>query len=957
VPRIIFKCPHIKGGAQGGAAHLGNYVRYMATREGAEQFLSNRPQLPATKKQEKLVEQIVHDFPLSRSLFEYEDYLTEPTRANASDFISRALEDNYDLAAKKNNYIQYIGQRPRAQKLGAHALFNGRSEPLVLSHAADEVAHHNGTVWLPIISLRREDAARLGYDSPEQWQAFLSAQAPKIAAAMKIPLDQFRWYAAFHNESHHPHVHMVCYSADGKSGFLTREGIAEIKAGLAKDIFRQELLELYEEQTQHRDALTREAGEVMTQLIEQMRLGTMDNQKLEQLVSHLSEKLRHTSGKMQYGYLKAPVKALVDEIVDELSKDPRIAKAYELWYLLREEVLRTYRDDLPERLPLSQQKEFKRIKNIVIEEAVQLGVLSEVFHDKDTAEEQQDTGENGSADMDIPQEVIPDTHIMDMAESDMPLEETPELSVSWTDRYRAARSFLYGSEGQPQDHEEALRLFLEEAQTGNALAMHDLGRMYTAGLGCEADKSQSKEWYAKALAAFHAVEEAAPGRYVEYRIGKMYAAGLGAERDYTQAADWFQAAADQGHHYAQYSLAGLYYHGHGVEQDYEKALKLYQRAAARGFPYASYELAKMYRDGIGCEKDTALSEKHFAAAYDGFRRLERQSHDDRLQYRIGWMLLHGAGTVRDETEAREWFEKAAQLGNSHAQYQLAKLLLGDPSAEPLETESAVEWLIRAAEAGEQSAQYALGKLYRDGGASLEKDVTKAARWFEKAAAQGSEYAQYALGKLLLDGGDTRSAMFWLGLSADAGNQFAQYALAKFYLDGESMPKDAQRAAELLRHSAGQGNQFAQYRLGKLLFQGEDIPKNVEEAMRWLTASAQQGNQYAQYALGKLYLLGKEVSQDRESAVHWLTMAAAQGNQYAQFFLDHIQNFRGPSIFSCATRLLHHMSRIFQEERPRGAGCGISFTDKKLRQKIREKKIAAGHKADDHAPEQQIGMQF
>ena len=271
MPRVIFKCPYLKGGSERAASHLHNYVRYMATREGAQHMAIGHEQLPATEEQRKMVAQLLREFPLSRGLFEYEDYQTAPTRGNASEFITRALEDNYDQIAKRDNYVSYIASRPRAQRAGAHALFTGSDAPLVLSQIAAEVAHHPGNVWLPIISLRREDAARLGYDDAGQWKNLIAGYAMEMAEAMKIPWEQFRWYAAFHDQGHHPHIHMVCYSADGRSGYLTREGIARIKSDLAKRIFHQELHELYERQTQRRDELTQEAGVVMAELVQQIQ--------------------------------------------------------------------------------------------------------------------------------------------------------------------------------------------------------------------------------------------------------------------------------------------------------------------------------------------------------------------------------------------------------------------------------------------------------------------------------------------------------------------------------------------------------------------------------------------------------------------------------------------------------------------------------------------------------------
>ena len=718
-----------------------------------------------------------------------------------------------------------------------------------------------------------------------------------MAEAMQIPNSQFRWYAAFHDENHHPHIHMVCYSADGRSGFLNKSGIASIKSALAKEIFRQDLTEIYRQQTQRRDELTQESHDVLPQLIEQMKDGTLENSSIERLMLDLSERLRHAKGKKQYGYLQAPLKSIVDAVVDELAKDPRVADAYEQWYLLKEDALRTYKDHLPERVPLSRQETFKRIRNLVVEEAVRLDEDSTVLTPSDSPEPHEAT-----SDMPPPADTPPDTSAPE------PTDEVPP-SVVWSARYKKARQFLYGSANTPPDLEEAYRLLTAEAAYGNALAMYDLGRMFSDGIGWIADPEQAQAWYAKALAAFLAVERQQPNRYAEYRIGKMYAAGIGTEQNYETAAEWLTKSAEQNYAYAQYSLGKLYSEGKGVPQNHNTALHLYEQSAAKGFPYAAWELGKLYRDGVGCRPDEKQSARYFASAFRGFKVLESQSHDDKAQYRIGWMLLHGVGTSKDEAAAREWFEKSAQRGNQNAQYQLAKLILGDSVSTPAKTAQAVEWLTKAAEDGSQYAQYALGKLYRDGG-PVEEDHVQAVIWFSEAAGQGHEYAMYALGKLNLEVGNAEAALRWF-----------------------------RKASEL-------GNQYAQYQLGKLLLSGEGVPKDVSEAARWFTASANQGNQYAQYLLGKLYLLGKDTPQDREAAVRWFSLAAEQGNEYAQYFLDHMNDPQGPPLLTSATRLLHHMSRIFREETP-PVQPGIHFVESKLRRKIMEKRLALGHRADDH----------
>ena len=327
MPRIIFKCPYLKGGSPAVMAHLKNLVGYIATRDGAEKIDPGNTRLAATNKQKELVAQLVQSFPESTELFEYEDYLSAPNRGNASAFITMVIEQNLSQLIHREKYLEYIAKRPRAQRFGTHGLFTGDRDSLVLSQVAEAVAEHPGNVWLPIISLRREDASRLGYDSAENWRSFLSSYAIQMAEAMKIPWEQFRWYAAFHNESHHPHIHMVCYSADPSKGFLTKTGIAQIKSGLAKHIFRQELTALYAQQTRSRDALVQNTCEVMAQLITQMQTGVLENSRIEHLVTVLAQRLRFLSGKKQYGYLKAPLKSLVDEIVDELARDIRVAKA------------------------------------------------------------------------------------------------------------------------------------------------------------------------------------------------------------------------------------------------------------------------------------------------------------------------------------------------------------------------------------------------------------------------------------------------------------------------------------------------------------------------------------------------------------------------------------------------------------------------------------------------------
>ncbi|HQK35815.1 MAG TPA: MobP3 family relaxase, partial [Spirochaetales bacterium] len=213
-------------------AHLANLVEYVATREGVEKVSDSSHLLPATKNQQQLISEILKMLPDTADLFEYEDYLKKPTRENASEFISIALENNLDLIGKKKNFVDYIANRPRVEKFGSHGLFTDEGVPVVLSKVADEVSNHSGNVWTNIVSLRREDAERLGYDCAKPWQDLIRAQRNIIAENMKIAPENLRWYAAFHNESHHPHIHLIAYSINPQEAYVTKQGIENMRGSL-----------------------------------------------------------------------------------------------------------------------------------------------------------------------------------------------------------------------------------------------------------------------------------------------------------------------------------------------------------------------------------------------------------------------------------------------------------------------------------------------------------------------------------------------------------------------------------------------------------------------------------------------------------------------------------------------------------------------------------------------------
>jgi len=355
-----------------GGKSVGGYAKYIATREGVEKIDDSQRHAPATVKQEQLIRRILRDFPDAKQSHEYEDYLKEKTVGNASEFITRTLEENMDKVTDSKTYADYIATRPRAERFGSHGLFTDEGVQVQLGKVSQELNEYSGNVYTTILSLRREDAARLGFDNGSRWRDFLRSNTSVIAENLKIPLDHLRWYAAFHDEGHHPHIHMIAYSSVPGEGYLSDKGVEKMRSAFAREIFSQDMLQTYERQTEYRDRLRQSSKERVAQIVEEISNGYYSNPQVEQLLIQLSQRLANTTGKKVYGYLKADVKAVVDEIVAELSKNENIRKLYDLWYEQREDVLRTYTDHFPERVPLEQNKEFKSIRNAVIQEAMKL---------------------------------------------------------------------------------------------------------------------------------------------------------------------------------------------------------------------------------------------------------------------------------------------------------------------------------------------------------------------------------------------------------------------------------------------------------------------------------------------------------------------------------------------------------------------------------------------------------
>ena len=341
-------------------------MKYIATREGVEVLTGKGP---ATEKQKEMVAKLLKDFPDMRDSFEYEDYKQAPTLHTASALISAALDSHMQNLQSENGYLRYIATRPGAEKHGAHGLF-GREDNANLTAAMHDLTSHDGNVWTIIYSLHREDAERLGYNNAAAWRKLLVSQQNKFAEAFHIPASALHWYAAYHDADTHPHIHMMIWT--DQETVLKRDAVVKLRSVMTNSIFQAELENLYIRKDAVYKDVTEAARAVMHELVDRMESVSAQPASIQQKLLELALELRTTGGKKQYAYLKKPLKDKVDSIVDELEKLPEVAAYYAVWNGVRDTLEGYYKNRPRQHNPLSQQKEFRAIKNVIIQEAERL---------------------------------------------------------------------------------------------------------------------------------------------------------------------------------------------------------------------------------------------------------------------------------------------------------------------------------------------------------------------------------------------------------------------------------------------------------------------------------------------------------------------------------------------------------------------------------------------------------
>ena len=825
--QLIVTSRYLKSGTQKSKNKRRNYTKYIATRETVavrEQNTIDRNST-ATKNQKELIDDLLSDFPEAKRYLEYGDYIADSTVENASELISTIIERNADVIGNRQNFVGYMAMRPGVQKRGSHGLFNEKDEPIILDRVANEIANHKGNVWSHVVSLRREDAVRLGYDNSEVWRDLVKRHISDIAKAQRIPICNLKWYAAFHDTTHHPHIHLLVYSTNPKQGFLTTKGIDQIRSAFANDIFKDDLQSIYQEQTLSRNELKTVSKTEFENIVDNICQGNFDCPLLEELVRKLYSQLQNVKGKKVYGYLPPEVKETVNNIFSELAKDENVRQLYEKWCSLERLKYKTYTQKEKELPALTDNKVFQPVRNMIIRTVLDMNypVIDVEIEEPEPTEQfanddfyvdillkfdESEQSENDKVTFSDNDEPTAEDFIWSNEnEVTVDIEDYEPQSkyyLKWSTAYKEACKIIYNKQSKLEDFKKAEQLLLSESKSGNVLAIHDLGKLYsTDKLGAK-DEEKSFAFYQEALQGFMEIEPdsdymfpyepkfkgqvmkpADMRSYVWYRIGKMHCYGLGTEQDYEKAFQWFLKSSQEGHKFAQYSLANLYYYGNSVEKDLSQAFLWYQKSASQGQPYASYAVAQMYSKGEYVAENNETAQRYYKAALSGFLELESKDQaDDNLFYKIGVMYKNGLGTEADISKAIDYFKRSAEMNNKNGLYEYGKTLIQ--------------------------------------GKYIEADLNKGLECIEKAMKLKNSNAkrffalEYISGEYFSQ--DIEKGLFMLTECADKGDSFACFQLGQFYLKGEIVTQDLERAEKYLL--LAEDNEFTQYAFGKLYLQEE-----------------------------------------------------------------------------------------------------------------------------------------
>lgn len=597
-------------------------------------------------------------------------YLKCSSKKNLKNYVKyiATREGAVPTVSERENYVGYLANRPGAVKFNSHGLFNEKDTPINLEKTAKEIADHNGNVWTHVVSLRRDDTQKMGYDNLKAWRELVIRQIPNIAKNQKIDMKNLQWYAAFHDKKTNPHVHIIVYSKNEREGFLTNNGIEKIRSGFANDIYQDEFHHLYEKQTDLRNFLKKESAQLMKQLAKSISENKNSDVELMNLVAKLRTQLAESKGKKVYGYLKSDVKKTIDEIFSKLADNESIKKMYELWCEMEQQkhdVYSSARIDFPS---LVENKEFKSVKNMIIQTVLKM--------------------ELPVADIEI-EVPVPDVDIPQIIEENL----SDKYCLKWSEDYKNACKIIKEKNSEIADFKTAEQLLLLEVNAGNVLAMLELGKLYSMEKSGLNDSEKSFEYYQKALRVFLQIELKAKKikPYLQYQIGMMYFKCLGTQIDNQKATEYLEKSAELGNQYAKRLLALEYISGKNFEQNIDKGISLLTDCADSGDAFSCYKLGNLYLKGDVVVQDLDKAEKYLLSAED----------NEFTQYTLGKLYLQKE--KYDIMKAISYFEKSADK-NVWSSYQLGRLYFFGADGLENDKEKAMKYLNLSADQGNEYAQ-------------------------------------------------------------------------------------------------------------------------------------------------------------------------------------------------------------------------------------------------------------
>lgn len=808
--------------------HVAYLVGYVGTRESVSLNSDNvTAQIEkATEKQKHTIEVLKEkcrgDY---KDTHEYADYLKTQSKAAASQLISRLSEltllENgvYTDDGLSPQMVSYVGTRPSVdiKKGQQHGLFSSY-ENVDLKTAMDEISNHKGNVWTHVISLRREDADRLGYNSQEPWKQLVRNKANVLAKAHKIKFENLRWYAGMHNTGYHPHIHLFIYSNNPKEGYINDKGLKDIKAAFATEIFKDDLRYVYTAKTEYRNEIKKTLDEIVNRVNAQPIENIDDTNicELSQKLYNLSKKMPLT-GRYYYKYQSKEIKSLVDKLLNDLVlKSPELNKLYSLWEDQQQQVLKTYIKAPNYNLSISDNANFKFMKNTLLKKARELqGIVQKEIHTKDNdfsivADEPQNIDDN------LEEKVTEKDNLEDAIQppADICTTEYSEKSSAYENAvnflsmsekflelvdnahsngeaaYKVAIAYLYGypDENIKRNIETAKQFLFRADYLGNPYATYQLSKMHFDD-NRERDQKIRSEFAMKAFDGFNA--------YLGEKYPKLYDALV---------------------------------NGYGVEEAYDDIEEDERYSAAN----LVYNIGKMHYKGEGTSQNFLKAKKFFVSSCKKVRY---------ANIYLGNIALYGQGEKINYADAKVYYSRALQSKN--------EMTVG-------------------------TAAFKLAYIYE----SVDKDFDKAGRYYFLSAKSNNADAHYKLAKLLeqgkfkIDGINENSAEIFYKKAYDLYiNQEKQFSdsntkinIANLLLAGKGVNKNENKAIDWLKQAEKDGSAVACQHLANIYANKESNNYNLAKAIEYFGSSAKDGNVMAEISLNRCqYRLESNSSQPLDIA--------------------------------------------------------------------------------------------